>query len=57
VSLERKLGRLRIPELSRERLIQFGKERAREGAGPRTLGIDLGYIKTVLSPTRQLFME
>lgn len=45
VSLERKLGRLRVPELSRERLIQFGKERAREGAGPVTLGIDFGYIK------------
>jgi integrase len=49
VSLERKLGCLRIPELSRERLIQFGKERAREGAGPVTLAIDLGYIKTILS--------
>jgi integrase len=47
--LEHRLGRLRIPELDRERLIQFGKERAREGAGPVTLGIDLGYIKTVLS--------
>lgn len=47
--LERRLGRLRIPELNRERLIQFGKERAREGAGPMTLGIDLGYIKTILS--------
>jgi hypothetical protein len=30
--LDRKLGRLRILELSREELIQFGKERAREGA-------------------------
>lgn len=47
--LERKLGRLRLPELSRDRLIQFGKERAREGAGPVTLAIDLGYIKTILS--------
>ncbi|SEE67917.1 Phage integrase family protein [Rhizobiales bacterium GAS191] len=47
--LERRLGRLRIPELDRERLIQFGKERAREGAGPVTLGSDLGYIKTILS--------
>ena len=43
------MGRLRIPELDRERLIQFGKERARDGAGPVTLGIDLGYIKTILS--------
>jgi hypothetical protein len=48
-SLERKLGPLRLPELSRERLIQFGKELAREGAGPVTLAIDLGYIKTILS--------
>lgn len=47
--LERKLGRLRLPELSRDRLIQFGKERAREGAGPVTVAIDLGYIKTILS--------
>jgi integrase len=47
--LERRLGRLRLPELDRERLIQFGKERANEGAGPVTLGIDLGYIKTIFS--------
>ena len=47
--LERRLGRLRLPELDRERLIQFGKERANEGAGPVTVGIDLGYIKTILS--------
>jgi hypothetical protein len=42
------LGRLRIPELDRGWLIQFGKERASEGAGPVTVGIDLGYIKTNL---------
>jgi hypothetical protein len=47
--LEHRLGRLRIPELDRGRLIQFGKERAREGAGPATVGIDLEYIKTILS--------
>jgi integrase len=47
--LETRLGRFRIAEIDRERLIQFGKERAREGAGPVTLSIDLGYIKTVLS--------
>jgi integrase len=49
VFLERRLGRLKLPELDRERLIQFGKERAREGAGPVTLGMDLGYIKTIAS--------
>lgn len=47
--LELKLGRLRIPELDRERLIQFGKDRAREGAGPVTIGIDLGYVKTIMT--------
>ena len=47
--LEHRLGRLRIPELDRGWLIQFGKERASEGAGPVTVGIDLGYIKTILS--------
>jgi hypothetical protein len=46
--LDLRLGRLRIPELDRGRLIQFGKDRAREGAGPVTIGIDLGYIKTIL---------
>ncbi len=47
--LEHRLGRFRISELDRERVIQFGKARTREGAGPVTLGIDLGYIKTILS--------
>jgi hypothetical protein len=30
-------------------LIQFGKERTSEGAGPVTLGIDLACIKTILT--------
>ena len=47
--LERRRGRLRLQELDRERLIQFGKERAHEDAGPVTVGIDLGYIKAILS--------
>lgn len=47
--LEHRLGRLRIPELDRGWLIQFGKERASESAGPVTVGTDLGYIKTILS--------
>ena len=45
--LEHRLGSFRLPELDRERLIQFGKERASEGVGPVTLGMDLGYIKTI----------
>lgn len=47
--LDKRLGLLRLPELDREHLIKFGKERAAEGAGPVTVGIDLGYIKTILS--------
>jgi hypothetical protein len=47
--LDHRLGHLRVSELDRERLIKFGKERALEGAGPVTLGMDLGYIKTILS--------
>ena len=47
--LDHRLGHLRVSELDRERLIKFGKERALEGAGPVTVGIDLGYIKTILS--------
>lgn len=47
--LESRLGACKIAEMDRERLIQFGRERAREGAGPVTLGIDLGYIRTIFS--------
>lgn len=47
--LDHRLGHLRVSELDRERLIKFGKERALEGAGPVTLGMDLGYMKTILS--------
>src|SRR3984893_5916405 len=39
--LEERLGRLALQELDRDRLIQFGKERAVEGAGPVTLSMDL----------------
>jgi hypothetical protein len=47
--LDERLGHLRLPELDRERFLKFGKARALEGAGPVTVGIDLGYIKTILS--------
>ena len=41
--LHRELGTLRIANLDRERLIRFGRERAKSGAGPVTLG-DLARI-------------
>lgn len=47
-NLRRDLGNERLIELTRERIIRFGKDRAREGAGPVTVGIDIGYIKTLL---------
>ena len=47
--LDERLGHLRLPVLDRERFLKFGKARAPVGAGPETVGIDLGYIKTILS--------
>jgi hypothetical protein len=47
--LDKRLGHLRLSELDRDRFIKFGKERALERAGPVTIGIDIGYIKTILS--------
>jgi long-chain alkane monooxygenase len=35
-------------ELDRERFTKFGEERALEGGGPVTVGIDPGYTKTIL---------
>ena len=46
--LKRKLGKLSMLELDRERVVKFGRERALQGAGPTTLGIDVGVIKLVL---------
>jgi hypothetical protein len=46
--LKRDLGRVALRDLSRERLIAFGKSRAKEGGGPVTIGMDRGYIRTVL---------
>ncbi len=47
--LRQRLGRCNMTSLDRERLIAFGRDRAAQGAGPVTLGIDVGMIKLVLS--------
>lgn len=47
--LKTKLGKIRIADLDRQMLIDFGKARAKSGAGPMTLSIDLGYIRTLLA--------
>jgi hypothetical protein len=46
--LRARLGKLNISDLNREQIIKFGKERAEDGAGPVTVGIDIGYIRTLL---------
>lgn len=48
-ALQKKLGKVRIAYLNRERLVTFGKDRAREGAGPVTMGADFGYIKMIIA--------
>jgi integrase len=47
-ALKESLGKLKLNGLTRERLIKFGKDRAAAGAGPVTLGMDIGYLRTVV---------
>jgi integrase len=47
--LKRQLGKCTMASLDRERLIRFGRDHATQGAGPVTLGIDIGTIKHILS--------
>jgi hypothetical protein len=46
--LKRRLGPLRLDELTRDRLLEFGRQRSQEGAGAVTVSMDFGFIKTVL---------
>ncbi len=47
--LQRELGTLRATEVDRERLIRFGRDRAKQGAGPVTLSMDIGAVRLVIS--------
>lgn len=47
--LKRELGKRPVVELDRERILQFGRMRAEQGAGPVTLSMDIGAIKLVIS--------
>lgn len=47
--LKRDLGKYKIGHLDRQKLIDYGKARADQGAGPVSLGIDIGMIKIVLT--------
>lgn len=46
-ALKKDLGSTKLPRLDRQRLIEFGRKRAKEGAGPATLAIDMSFIRTV----------
>jgi len=46
--LKRRLGSLNMVEIDRERIVKFGRERAKEGAGPVTVSMDVGVIKLVI---------
>ncbi len=48
-SLKIALGLYKIDEINRATLIEFGKKRAKAGAGPSTLSIDLSFIGTLLT--------
>lgn len=46
--LKRKLGEVNLRDLDRDRLIKFGRDRAKEGAGKVTLSIDFTFIRTIM---------
>jgi integrase len=48
-ALRLSLGPVRVDDLKRTKLIEFGKRRAKQGAGPATLAIDFSFIGTLLT--------
>lgn len=48
-ALKASLGTTRLKDLTRERLIEYGRKRFKDGAGPVTLSIDFSYIRTILT--------
>ena len=46
--LKNRLGRLPYHEVSRQSVIDFGRKRHKEGAGPVTVGMDVSYLRTIL---------
>ena len=47
--LRAELGSTPLNQLTREKLIGYGRERAEQGAGPATLAVDISFIGTVLT--------
>lgn len=48
-TLRRHLGKIKLPHLRRERIIEFGRERAKKGAGPAILSADISYNHAIIS--------
>ncbi|MFB9269733.1 site-specific integrase [Bradyrhizobium erythrophlei] len=48
-ALKTSLGRVNLKDITRERLIEYGRKRAAQGAGPATLAIDFSFIRTILT--------
>ena len=48
-TLKHDLGKEKIGHLDRHKLIDYSRKRADQGAGPVTLGIDIGVIKMILT--------
>ena len=48
-SLKISLGMYRVEDINRTALIEYGKKRAKAGAGPATLAIDFSFIGTLLT--------
>jgi integrase len=47
--LKDELGETPIAQLTREKLIQYGRDRAKAGAGPATLAVDISFVGTILT--------
>jgi hypothetical protein len=48
-ALKASLGRVNLKDITRDRLIEFGRKRAAQGAGPATIAIDFSFIRTILT--------
>jgi integrase len=47
-ALKISLGRVNLKDITREKLIEFGRKRAAQGAGSETLAIDFAFIRAIL---------
>ena len=47
--LRKQLGNISLEHLTRDRIIEFGRMRAKQGAGPATLAADVCYIHTIIT--------